>query len=166
MCKDYILYKITWCKKVPGSVFRKPWFSHTFSVIWQNQNFRKCMEKLSFSKNWSRTSLHSRFRELFLWTRKLLFSKRKHQICEFGKNKQTLNSNTNLRISRHLTLITNDATMSVNSSFVLPRLISIVHFQWQPQVLKQLTETTDPFATKRLFKVLATPKLAELTQSK
>ena len=35
------------------------------------QNYRKCMEKLRFSKNWSRTSLHSRFSVLFIWTRKL-----------------------------------------------------------------------------------------------
>ena len=32
------------------------------------QNYRTCMEKLRFSKNWSRTSLHSRFIVLFLWT--------------------------------------------------------------------------------------------------
>ena len=32
------------------------------------QNYRKCMEKLRFSRNWSRTSLHSRFSVLFLWT--------------------------------------------------------------------------------------------------
>ena len=32
-----------------------PWYSHTFSVIWKYQNYRKCMEKLSFSQNWSRT---------------------------------------------------------------------------------------------------------------
>ena len=51
----------------------EPWFSHTFSVIiLQNQNYRKCMEKLRFSKNWLRMSLHSRFSVLFLWTRKLL----------------------------------------------------------------------------------------------
>ena len=73
-------------QRSPWSVFRKPWFSHTFSVIRQYQNYRKCMEKLRFSKYWSRTSLHSRFSVLFLWTRKLLFSKRKHQIYEFRKN--------------------------------------------------------------------------------
>ena len=79
---------------------------HTFSVIRQYQNYRKCTEKLSFSKNWSRTSLHSRFSVLFLWTRKLFFSKRTPQIYEFRKNYLALNSNTNLRISRHLALIT------------------------------------------------------------
>ena len=35
-------------------------------------------------------------------------------MTEFRKNLLTLNSNTNLRISRHLALITHDATMSVN----------------------------------------------------
>ena len=70
-------------QRSPWSVFRKPWFSHTFSVIRQYQNYRKCMEELRFSKNWSQTSLNSRFSELFLWTRKLLFSKRKYQIYEF-----------------------------------------------------------------------------------
>ena len=65
----------------------EPWFSHTFSVIiLQYQNYRKCMEKLRFSKNWSRMSLHSKFSALFLWTRKLLTLKRKHQIYEFRKN--------------------------------------------------------------------------------
>ena len=34
---------------------------------------------------------------------------------EFRKNQLALNSNTNLLISRHLALITHDATMSVNS---------------------------------------------------
>ena len=62
-----------------------PWFFHTFSVIRQCQNYRKCMEILRFSKNWSGTSLLSRISVLFLWTRKLLFSKWKHQICEFRK---------------------------------------------------------------------------------
>ena len=36
-----------------------------FSVIRQYQNYWKCMEKLRFSKNWSRTSLHFRISELF-----------------------------------------------------------------------------------------------------
>ena len=35
------------------------------------------MGESRFFKNWSRTSLHSRFSVLILWTRKLLFSKRK-----------------------------------------------------------------------------------------
>ena len=104
-------------QRSPWSVLRKPWFSHRFSVIRQYQNYRKCMEKLKSSKNWSRTSLHSRFSILFLWTRKLLFSKRKLQIYEFRNKKQALNSTTNLLISCHLALIAHDATMSVNSSF-------------------------------------------------
>ena len=72
-------------QRSPWSVFRKPQFFHTFSVILILSNYRKCMGKSRFSKMWSRTSLHSRFSVLFLWTRKLLFSKRKHQICEFRK---------------------------------------------------------------------------------
>ena len=61
-------------------------FSHTFSVIWQYQNYRKCMGKLRFSKNWSWTTMHSRFSLLFLWIHKLHFSKRKWQIYVFKKN--------------------------------------------------------------------------------
>ena len=38
-------------------------------------------------------------------------------MYEFMKNKLALNCNTNLLISRHLALITHDATMSVNSSY-------------------------------------------------
>ena len=75
----------------PGYYSRRtriePWFSHTFSVIiLQDQNYRKCMEKLRFSKNWSQMSLQSKFSVLFLWTSKLLLLKRKHQIYEFRKN--------------------------------------------------------------------------------
>ena len=95
---------------------RKPQFFHTFSIILILSNYRKCMGKSRFSKNWSRTSLHSRFSVLFLWTRKLLFSKRKHRIYEFRKKQRGFNSNTNLRISLHLALITHDATLSVDSS--------------------------------------------------
>ena len=84
--KQYSQYTKSGVQRSPRSVFRKPWFSHTFSVIRQYENYRKCMEKLRFSKNWSRTSLHSRFGVFFLWTRKLLFSKRKHQIYESRKN--------------------------------------------------------------------------------
>ena len=51
--------------------YSSPWFFHTFSVIRQCQNYRKCMEILRFSKNWSGTSLLSRFSVLFLWTHKL-----------------------------------------------------------------------------------------------
>ena len=51
--------------------YSSPWFFHTFSVIRQCQNYRKCMETLRFSKNWSGTSLLSRFSVLFLWTHKL-----------------------------------------------------------------------------------------------
>ena len=47
------------------------------------------MGKSRFSNNWLRTSLHYIFSVLFLWTRKLLFSKRKHQIYELRKNKLT-----------------------------------------------------------------------------
>ena len=106
-------------QRSPWSVFRKPWFSHTFSVIRQYQNYRKCMEKLRFSKNWSQTSLHSRFCVLFLWTRKSLISKRKHQNNIWIQEELAgFDSNTNLLIiiSHHLALITHDATMSVNSS--------------------------------------------------
>ena len=97
------------------SVFRKPQFFHTFSVILILSNYRKCMGKPRFSKNWSRTSLH-RLSVLFLWTRKLLFSTKIHQIYEFRKKYLALNSNTNLLISHHLALDAHDATMSVNSS--------------------------------------------------
>ena len=69
----------------PWSVFRKPQFFHTFSVILILSNYRKCMGKPKFSKNRSRTPLHSRFSALFVWTRNLPFSKRKHQIYEFRK---------------------------------------------------------------------------------
>ena len=93
------------------SQVRKLQFFHTFSVILKLSNYRKCMGKSRLSKNWSRTSLHSRFCVLFLWTRKLLFSKRKHRIYEFRKKYRTLNSNKNLRISRHLALITHDARL-------------------------------------------------------
>ena len=63
-------------QRSPWSVFRKPQFFHTFSVILILSNYRKCMGKPRFSKNWSRTSLRSRFSVLFLWTRKLIFSKK------------------------------------------------------------------------------------------
>ena len=106
----------------PWSFFKKPWFTQTFSVIREYQNFRKCMKELRFSKNWSRTSLHSRFSVLFLWTRKLLFSKRKHQIYEFKKKHLALNSNANLLLSRHFALITHDATLSMNSSIFIADL--------------------------------------------
>ena len=58
------------------------------------------MEKLRFFKNWSRTSLHSRFSVLFFWTRKLLFSARKHQIYEFRKKWLALNVLNKLACSR------------------------------------------------------------------
>ena len=48
-------------QRSPWSVFRKPQFFHTFSVILILSNYRKCMGKPRFSKNWSRTSLRSRF---------------------------------------------------------------------------------------------------------
>ena len=51
-------------------------FQYLYFDILILSNYRKCVEKSSFSNNWSRTSLHSRFSVLFLWTRKLLFSKR------------------------------------------------------------------------------------------
>ena len=35
-------------QKSPWSVFRKPWFSHTFSVFRQHQNYRKCMKNWDF----------------------------------------------------------------------------------------------------------------------
>ena len=61
-------------------------FPYIFCNSRQCQNYRKCREELSFSKNWSRTFLHCRFSVLFPWNRKLLFSKRNHQIYEFMKN--------------------------------------------------------------------------------
>ena len=61
-------------------VQRSPW-----SVILIMWYYRKCMGKSRFSKNWSRTSLHSSFSELLLWTGKLLFSNRKHQMREIRK---------------------------------------------------------------------------------
>ena len=48
-------------QRSPWSVFRKPQFFHTFSVILILSNYRKFMGKTKFSKNCSRTSLHSRF---------------------------------------------------------------------------------------------------------
>ena len=66
-------------QRSPWLVFGKPQFFHTFSVILILSNYRKCVGKPRFSKNWSRTSLRSRFSVLFLWTRNLIFSKREHQ---------------------------------------------------------------------------------------
>ena len=84
-CITFVFLFLLRITAVPREI--EPWFSHTFSVIiLQYQNYRKCMEKLRFSKNWSRMSLHSKFSALFLWTRKLLTLKRKHQIYEFRKN--------------------------------------------------------------------------------
>ena len=62
------------------SVLRKPQFFQTFSVILILSNYRKCMGKSRFSKNWSRASLHSRFSVLFLWTRKYSLFKEKASI--------------------------------------------------------------------------------------
>ena len=90
-----------------------------FLYFWYCRITEKSMGKLRFSKNCSRASLHSRFRVLLLWTRKLPFLKRKHQIHEFRKKQLALNSETNLLISRHLVLITHDATTNVNSSIQL-----------------------------------------------
>ena len=84
-CITFVFLFLVLITAVPREI--EPWFPHTFSVIiLQYQNYRKCMEKLRFSKNWSRMSLHSKFSVLFLWTRKLLTLKRKHQIYEFRKN--------------------------------------------------------------------------------
>ena len=71
--KEYITssnkqYSKSGVQRYPWSVFRKPQFFHTFSVILMLSNYRKCMGKSRFSKNWSQTSLHSRFIVLFLWT--------------------------------------------------------------------------------------------------
>ena len=64
--------------------------------IRQYQNYRKCMEKSRFSKNCQNgTSLHPIFSVLFLWTHKLLFSRRTWQMYELAKNKLALNSSTN-----------------------------------------------------------------------
>ena len=71
--------------------FPRLWLEQTqsakksYSVILIMWNYRKCMGKSRFSKNWSRNSLHSSFNELLLWTSKLRFSKRKHQTHEFRK---------------------------------------------------------------------------------
>ena len=48
--------------------FLERWLSLKYILILSN--YRKRMGKSRFSKNWSRTSLHSRFSVLFLWTRK------------------------------------------------------------------------------------------------
>ena len=71
--------------------------AHTFSVILILSNYRKCMGKSRFSKIWSRTSLHSRFSVLFLWTRKLLFSNTKHQMkyMNSGRNSGLWNKSSN-----------------------------------------------------------------------
>ena len=67
------------------SVFRKPWFLPFIFCNLTVSKFRKCMGKLRFSKNWSWTTMHSRF-SLFLWIHKLHFLKRKWQIYVFKKN--------------------------------------------------------------------------------
>ena len=86
VCFSYTLpYTKSGVERSPWSAFRKPQFFHTFSVILMPSNDRKCTGKPRFSKIWSPTSLHSRFSVLFLWTRKLLFSTRKHQMYEFRK---------------------------------------------------------------------------------
>ena len=68
-------------RRPPYPASKGPSISLDKSVIRQCQNYRKCMEKSTFSKNWSRTPLHSRVSLLFLWTRKLLISRRTWQIC-------------------------------------------------------------------------------------
>ena len=117
-CEFKKQYTNSGVQRSPWSVFRKPQFFHTFSVILILSNYRKCMGKPRSCKNWSQTSLRSRFSVLFLWTHKLLFSKRKDQIDEFRKKQLALNSNTNLLIFRHLALIPQDANMNVNSSIL------------------------------------------------
>ena len=52
-----------------------PEFIHL--IILRLLNYRKCMEKLRFSKNWSQTSLHSRCSILFLLTCNLMLFKEK-----------------------------------------------------------------------------------------
>ena len=71
--------------------------AHTFSLILILSNYRKCMGRSRFSKIWSRTSLHSRFSVLFLWTRKLLFSNTKHQMkyMNSGRNSGLWNKSSN-----------------------------------------------------------------------
>ena len=85
------------------------------------------MGKPRFSKNWSWTSLLFRFSVSFLWTRKLLFPKRKHQIHELTKKYLALNSITNLLL---IALITHGATMSVNSTITNLSWVVIPPVKW------------------------------------
>ena len=76
----------------PWSVFRKPQFFHTFSVILILSNYRKCTGKSRFSKNWSWTSLHSRFRVLtvlFLWS--YSFQRERIKYMNSGRNRRLWN---------------------------------------------------------------------------
>ena len=73
----------------PWLVFRKPQFFHTFSVIFILSNYRKCTGKSRFSKNWSWTSLHSRFRVLtvlFLWS--YSFQRERIKYMNSGRNRR------------------------------------------------------------------------------
>ena len=82
-----LTYPIT---KTRSSLFRKPWFSHTFSFesIKTTENLYK---NYGFSINWSRTSLQSKFTVLLLSTHNLLFSTRKREMYELRKNSLVFN---------------------------------------------------------------------------
>ena len=53
-------------RRSPLLLFRKPEFFHTFSVIGQQKNYRKCFEDVEFSKKRQRTALHPTFSVLSL----------------------------------------------------------------------------------------------------
>ena len=71
-----------WSAKVSVISFQK---SSIFPHIFCKFDTVDLQKMYGVSKKWSWTSLHSRFSVLFLWIRKLLFSKRKHQMYEFRK---------------------------------------------------------------------------------
>ena len=73
-------------QRSPWLVFRKPQFFHTFSVILILSNYRKCMGKPRFSKNWSRTSLRSRFSVLFFELVSYSFQRESIKYMNSGRN--------------------------------------------------------------------------------
>ena len=50
----------------PLLLFGKLEFCHTFSLIQQHKNYRKCMEDVKFSKKRQRPAVHSTFSVQFL----------------------------------------------------------------------------------------------------
>ena len=84
------------CSCLEGQVWRPSVNNYIWLLVFFFFFFLTCTY-LRFSKNWSRTSLHSTFSVLFLWSRNLLFFlKRNHEIHKLKKNWLAVNSNTNL----------------------------------------------------------------------